>query len=98
MVAAPHPQPLADEESDVVTSETPQPIEIENPIIEARDVRFTYGGPQVLHGIDLEVRPGEVVVSRASASGSEPTPAAPSGEVAPPYPGRVAPERIPWWR
>jgi phosphate transport system ATP-binding protein len=60
MVAAPHPQPLADEESDVVTSETPKPIEIENPIIEASDVRFSYGGPQVLHGIDLDIPENQI--------------------------------------
>ena len=59
MVGAPNPQPILEQEH-VVTSETPSQLVIENPIIEARDVRFTYGGPQVLHGIDLDIPENQI--------------------------------------
>jgi phosphate transport system ATP-binding protein len=59
MVGAPKLQPIL-EEDRVVTSETPSQLVIENPIIEATDVRFTYGGPQVLHGIDLDIPENQI--------------------------------------
>ena len=59
MVGAPHPQPILEEEY-AVTSDTPSQLVIENPIIEAREVRFTYGGPQVLHGINLDIPENQI--------------------------------------
>jgi polar amino acid transport system ATP-binding protein len=34
----------------------------DRPAVQARDVRKTFGGREVLHGVDLDVRTGEVVV------------------------------------
>jgi phosphate transport system ATP-binding protein len=59
MVVAPNPQPILEEER-AVTSETPSQLAIENPIIQASGVRFTYGGPQVLHGIDLDIPENQI--------------------------------------
>jgi branched-chain amino acid transport system ATP-binding protein len=39
----------------------PEPIEPIEPILELRGVRATYGTIEVLHGVDLSVRPGEVM-------------------------------------
>ena len=54
MVARMRPQPLQTGE-DTVMTEQPSPIEIENPIIEAEDIVFSYGGPAVLHGVNLQI-------------------------------------------
>jgi len=38
----------------------PEPIEMVEPIIELQGIRAAYGSIEVLHGVDLSVRPGEV--------------------------------------
>ena len=61
MVAAAQTQSLPPEEGDVVTpDDTRTELEFENPIIQAKDVRFSYGGPQVLHGVNLDVPENEI--------------------------------------
>ncbi len=43
-----------------MTSDKRLAVEIENPIIQATDVRFSYGGPQVLHGVNLDIPENQI--------------------------------------
>ena len=37
------------------------PVSLNQPILVVEDAQFSYGDRAVLHGVDLEVRPGEIV-------------------------------------
>jgi phosphate transport system ATP-binding protein len=37
-----------------------EPIVIDNPILEAEDIVFSYGGPQVLHGVNLAIPENQI--------------------------------------
>lgn len=55
MVSVPRPQRLEKEADSNVTVEAPEPIGFENPILEARDIVFSYGAAPVLHGVNLQI-------------------------------------------